>query len=514
MRNIFSIIAGILCFCGGVYGQEKTPSDFAVKAFYIDCRAQVMTVSAIKKFAEDLSKKGINALLIEYEATFPFEKHATLCNSFAYSRQDIKEIVDYCGGLGIEVIPLQNCFGHCEYILRHDRYIKLREDWKEVSQVCPLKIKEAKRVFGEIFREVAALHPSKYFHIGADETYLLGSCKECSKKNKSRLFVDYVKAMCEIVEKMGKTPMIWADIILKHPEVAGELPKNLIYVDWNYGWDPNRFGNLDNIFKLGAKVWGATALRSSPDNVYLTDWKNHFDNIKTFIPFARAHGYEGIVQTSWSTSGTYGFHYDLGCEILEMYPIRQVYPMSGFQILVDAFCKAAAAEDALDTDKFILSYAAERYGLSEKDSSIFLSYFNLPQARVRGGRDANGVVMAQLLKDIVSLKGNFDKIAAHKNAEEFAHYRLMLDLRVNYLLYKQIEFEYNSQDYDISKAEGLLKRLEAIMAQSDKLSESFLKLNDGYLKPGQLKDINSFRTKKMGALYGNLCRQVQICKKM
>ena len=173
---------------------------------------------------------------------------------------------------------------------------------------------EAKKVFREIFREVAELHPSPYFHIGADETYLLGSCAQCSKVEKSRLFVDYIKAMYEVVKELGKQPIIWADIILMHPEAVQELPKDLIYVDWNYGWEPDRFGKLDNLLKLGAKMWGATALRSAPDNVYLTQWMKHFDNLSTFLPFARSHGYEGIIETSWSTSGTYGFHYDNGWE--------------------------------------------------------------------------------------------------------------------------------------------------------------------------------------------------------
>ena len=234
----------------------------------------------------------------------------------AFSRSEVQDIVSYCTSLGIEVIPLQNCFGHCEYILRHDRYAHLREDSKEVSQVCPLKIEEAKKVFREIFREVAELHPSPYFHIGADETYLLGSCAQCSQVNKSRLFVDYIKAMCEVVKEMGKKPIIWADIILMHPEAVQELPKDLIYVDWNYGWEPDRFGKLDNLLKLGVKMWGAASLRSAPDNTYLTQWMKHFNNLATFLPFARAHGYEGMIETSWSTSGTYGFHYDNGWEFI------------------------------------------------------------------------------------------------------------------------------------------------------------------------------------------------------
>ena len=507
MRKLFLFFTSLLFIFISAYGKS---ADFSVKAFYIDCRVQVMTVSAIKKFASDLSKKGINALIIEYEATFPFKKHATLCNSLAYSREDVNEIVRHCASLGIDVIPLQNCFGHCEYILRHDRYSNLREDNKEISQVCPLKIEAAKKVFREIFGEVAKLHPSKYFHIGADETYLLGKCKKCSKRDKSRLFVDYVKAMCEIAEELGKTPIIWADIILKYPKVANELPKNLVYVDWNYGWAPDRFGNLENLFKLDAKVWGASAMRSSPDNAYLVNWMNHFNNIAVFIPFARSHGYDGIIQTSWSTSGIYGFHYDTGYEILEMYPMRQVYPMSGFQILIDAFCKAAADSNALDTEKFILSYAEERYGLPPGDARTFLEYFKLPQTVVRRGSDANGTAVGQLIKDIAALRHGFDRLTPSKNPGEFEHYRMMLDIRINYLMYKEIEFEYNSPTYEISKAPELKMRLQKVILQADKLGERFVKLNESYLKPGQLEEINSFRTKKMKRLFENLSRQEKI----
>ncbi len=492
-----------------VFASAKS-AGFKIRAFYIDCRVQVMTVSAIKEFALDLSKKGINALLIEYEATFPFEKHSTLTNSLAYSRSDIKEIVKYCASLGMDVIPLQNCFGHCEYILRHDRYASLREDSKEVSQVCPLKIDEAKKIFREIFEDVASLHPSKYFHIGADETYLLGNCKNCSKKDKSRLFVDYVKAMCQILEDMGKTPIIWADIILKYNGAAGELPKNLVFVDWNYGWSPDKFGNLEHLFKLDNKIWGASALRSSPDNICITDWMKHFENISVFLPFARAHGYEGIIDTSWSTSGIYGFHYDAGYEILEMYPIRQVYPMSGFQILIDAFCKAVSEKKALDPQEFILSYAGERYGLSPDESRIFLEYFRMPQPRLHRGKSVDGTSIDKLISDALMVKKDLDAISAKKHAKEFEHYRLMLDLRINYLEFKSVEAAYNSEGYEMSKAAKLNGRLRGIIERSNELGARFIEINKAYLKPGQLEKINSYRTKKMESLHADLLRQENI----
>ena len=237
----------------------------------------------------------------------------------------------------------------------------------------------------------------------------------------------------------------------------------------------------------------------------------NFNNLATFIPFAKSKGYKGIIDTSWSTSGLYGFYYDNNNEILEMYPVRQVYPMSGFQILIDAFCKAVSEKGALDPENFILSYAAERYGLNPKDSQIFFSYFQHPQKCVRSGKDSNGAAIAQLIQEIKELKDSFDKISVSKNDVEFEHYRLMLDLRINYLKYKEIEFEYDSPNYDSSKAGILKERLESIISESDELGLRFESINKTYLKPGQFEDINAFRTKKMKNLCANLARQAEIC---
>ena len=147
MKNSKFLLLFILLICGNFLCKASSSTDFQVRGFHLDFRTQVMSVSAIKDLAHDLSQKGINTLIIEYEASFPFKKHATLSNKYAFTRSEIKEIVNYCSSIGIDVIPLQNCFGHCEYILRHDRYAKLRENKKEISQVCPLEIEEAKKIF-------------------------------------------------------------------------------------------------------------------------------------------------------------------------------------------------------------------------------------------------------------------------------------------------------------------------------------------------------------------------------
>ena len=504
-----AILMAFIAASVSLAAQDK-PSDFKEKVMYVDFRSEVHTIDALKKLAQRVAADGFTCMMLEYEATFPFEKHATLRNRYAFTKEEIKDYVAFCDKLGLEVIPLQNCMGHMQYVLRHDRYAALREDKADMSQVCPLKIKEAVPVFKEIFAEVAALHPSKYFHIGCDETFLLGSCKKCAayaqEHGKSKLFVEYVKAMCQIVLDMGKTPIIWADIILKYPENLGELPQELIYLDWNYGWDVNKFGKISNLIDAKVNLWGAPSLRSSPDDIYLTQWMKHFNNLKNYVPFARKSGYQAMVQTSWSTSGTYSYAYAPRNEVLEIYPVRTVYPESGFNILLAATAWAFNHEEPLDPEAFVYAYSKEKYGFDESSCKVIWDYFAMPQEQVtaRNGKDVKGRPIKDVLADAYAMRERLNTLKPSANKVEIEHYKLMLDIRINYLEFKQCESEFESPKYEISQSAALAERMAKICKEGKKIDKRFEKLNKGYLKAGEIGYMQNLRGLKMEALLKTL----------
>ena len=513
MKSVFQhLVALLLLLAAGGEGVQARTREFSVRAFHLDFRTEVMTMEALERLVDRLAARGINALVMEWEGSFPFEHNATLSNASAFTPEQIASFVDYCGKRGVEVIPLQNCFGHCEYILRLDRYGALRESPKDPSQVCPSKIGEATDCFTSIFADVAALHPSGYFHIGADETYLLGTCATCraraEREGKSQLFVDYVRAMCGIVEKLGRKPLIWADMILKHPEALDELPQGLIFVDWNYGWGPNHFGDLENLRKRGVELWGAPALRSAPDNIYLTQWKKHFDNLADYVEYAREHDYTGMIETSWSTSGTYGYLLDDGNEILDMQPIRLVYPMSGFEILEAACCEAFSKDARFDPEAFVVRYAQTELGLDEADAAVLWRYFTMPQERVTvdasGARDALGRPVSEVLDESLRMRGELARIRPRRASEQVEHYRLMLDLRIEYLHFKQLEAQYQSPEFNRARAAELASELGALLAESPKLDRRFARLNAGFLKPREIAYVNTMRTWKMRSVLDRL----------
>lgn len=495
----------------GVSGQNQGKMenhDFAVKGFHLDLRIQVMTPDALKAFANELAEFGLNTIVMEWEGSYPFEKHATISNKYSYTRKEVKDFIQHCEDLGISVIPLQQSLGHVEYILRNPRYSMLKEDKKDISQLCPMQVLGNKALFTDLFTDLAEMHNSDYIHIGGDETYLLGHCELCKakveKEGKSKLFVDHMKMISQIVIDLGKKPVMWADIILKYPEAAAELPKETIFVDWNYGWKINHFGDIPNLQDLGFTFWGAPAIRSHPDNWYVTDWTTHFKNQKEFIPYARNANYEGMIMTSWSTTGVYGFTWDVGYDVVDMVQVRNTYPLSGFRILVASYAKALVSNIAIDPKSFILKYGKERFGLKNDDALRFYNYLYAPPELISNGKPVNSSSIKAMKDDFGKLRDELNLIKPKKNQEEFEHFKLMSDLRMHYLDFKEVESLYNSEEFTTSQTPNLLKKLDYILADATVLAKRFTELNKGFLYDSELYEQNKLRVQQMQVLYDRM----------
>ncbi len=492
---------------------QTTSNKFQVKGFHLDLRIQVMPMPELKAFAKRLSDGGINTLIMEWEGTYPFEKHPLIPNRYAYTKAEIVGFVKYCNSLGIDVIPLQQSFGHVEYILRNEKYKDLREDQKDYSQVCPLQTKQDSLLFTDLYTELASTHTSKYIHIGGDETYLLGHDERCklkvAKEGKSKLYIDYIRMLCGIVIKLGKTPVLWADIAMKYPEAINLLPKGTVLVDWNYGWSMNNFGDHQKLMQSGYEIWGAPSLRSHPDNYFLTQWEKHFNNIRNFVPVARDLGYKGIVMTSWSTSGAYSSVFETDENITDLYAIRHVYPISGFSMLLAAYIESIKSTEPLDIEKFINDYCKKQYGFNQRQATIFWQALKTAPYQIMQGEVVSPKpISIKLVLDSALQAGKILRsLIPTKNQQEFEHYRLMNDIRVHYLRYEEIEKTVNSSSFDPNHIPAILTRLKTLMTKGDELDKRFNELNKNYLYPAELAKENELRNVKVRLLYQRLSRQ-------
>lgn len=463
----------------------KAPvDDFKIKGFHLDLRVQVMTMPELKRFAKKLSENGINTLLMEWEATYPYQKHSVISSRYAYTREEVKSFIAYCNSLKIDVVPLQQSFGHVEYILKHPRYKALREDQKDFSQVNPLKEKLCKELFTDLFKDMIDMHNSPYIHIGGDETYLLGKSPESQKKvaevGMGKLYGDYVKMLAEVVVSLGKRPILWADIALKYPDALQGLPKEIIFTDWNYGWDLNRFGDHKKLMETGYEIWGSPAIRSSPDNYFLTVWEKHFENINVFVPFARKLGYKGIVMTSWSTSGIYSPIFESATEVVDLPAVRRVYPQTGFNMLIEAYFQSLKEPKPLDRAAFVNTYCKKTYGFTSEQANQFWKALTTAPLEVSYNAVRNSKMsIKNLLDTAVAASKVLYSLKSQANKKEFDHYLLMADIRNFYLTCMWLESEINDTSYNFSKAPKLLAELNKLDPAA--LDKRFIELNkDAY----------------------------------
>ena len=357
------------------------------------------------------------------------------------------------------------------------------------------------------------MHPSKYLHIGGDETYLLGHCRHCRGKaqrdGQSKLYVDYFKEIAQWVVKLGRRPLLWADMLLKHPEAVDEMPKECIFVDWNYGWQPKHFGDITKIGRNGFEIWGAAALRAHPDNHSLTNWEKHFNNLSYFIPQARSLQYTGMFITSWSTSGVYGFEWDQGGEVVEMYPMRRVYPLAGFKILLAAYAQSLRQNTPIVPREFVKDYAVERFGLAPRDGGKLWRALTLDATPIQPQVD-----VVTIHEKAEKAKRLMASLRPRRHLSEFEHLRLMVDLREFHVRFKKLECEIQSGEFTSTQIPVKIRALERLLGESETLDRRFIKANRGSLYGKALAEEIEARSKKLQRLYDRLTRSGRASRKV
>lgn len=105
------------------------------------------------------------------------------------------------------------------------------------------------------------------------------------------------------------------------------------------------------------------------------------------------------------------------------------------------------------------------------------------------------------------MRDRLNSLKPERNKTEFEHFRLMFDIRVNYLKLKSLEAVYQSENYNRSQAKGLLKTVESILREETKLDKRFMALQRGFLTDREILHQNEIRKRKMYVLKDFLSKQ-------
>ena len=284
--------------------------DFARRAYYLDCsRGKVPTVPTITRFVDRLAHWKINELQLYVENVFTFSRHPEIGIGFSpFTPEDIITIREYCRLHHVELVPSLTSLGHFEKILMLPQYADLgelpgfrgRPGGTTLNPLDPRSIE----LVGDMFAEFLPLFTADDFNACGDEPWELGQGRSKARAEEvglGRVYLDFILQLRELSVAHGKRINLWGDIVLKHPEIIGELPPELVVLNWDYAPDGAR------VARTGEFVDAGLPLVCCPGT---HGWQSHgtrlrtsMRNIHQFAGVALEAGAEGILNTDWGDQG-------------------------------------------------------------------------------------------------------------------------------------------------------------------------------------------------------------------
>lgn len=269
-------------------------------------RRKVPRMETLKALADTLSLLKLNMLQLQVEHTFQWRRHPRIgegCGSL--SCEDIMELDAHCRLRGVELVPMLQSFGHMRNVLMLDEYRHLAENPAIQWSLCPTD-PASLRFMEELYEEYLPAFSSPLVNMGCDETFDLGrkggrSNATLAKVGNGRVYVDFLLALQRMLsEKFGKRVMCWGDVVLHHPELASELPKDLIVLNWWY--DPKeRYDQVDVFAAAGLPQIICPSANSY--NSIFPRVNSAWTNVANFTRDGREVGAMGMLNTDWGDGG-------------------------------------------------------------------------------------------------------------------------------------------------------------------------------------------------------------------
>lgn len=436
------------CVCITDYAQTQERWD------YWDLRSIHPPFEHLLRNLQTIARAKLNGIVIEYEDKLPIGEPFSVKNEFfSFSAEQFAQLKSECALWFLDIIPLQQSFGHLEYLLKDTRYTHLRETPLAVGDLCPCN-PESAQLATQLVSQMAKKHPdSRYLHIGCDEVWSLCSCDAClaAGKRPELLLIEFANKVISAVAQMGKIPLLWHDMFEgAAQEELALLDKRAAICIWIYNANDleQRVQRLTQMFEAaGLTYFACPAMRAwdCDDKQNYPVLEQRMNNIRLWHNAMQKANFRGILNTNW------------------------------------AACFALAKPyGPYETSFFPLYYSAELAWNATADSASYLDRFFADFHGWNGG--------AQLLQQGYRNEDYFSLLASLTvdvpRGNEIV--RLIKALRafeeptrrffpLSVVLYRQ-EFFQSSEEYDslLAKYKSVCKRLNEAVPRLEQELEKFL----------------------------------------
>ena len=102
--------------------------DIAFRAVHLDLKHHLDAGFYYYQVIDRLARIKINAIIVEFEDKLRYKKAPVIGAPHAISIEEFEAISRYAKERNIEISPLVQGLGHASFILKHDKYKKLRDN--------------------------------------------------------------------------------------------------------------------------------------------------------------------------------------------------------------------------------------------------------------------------------------------------------------------------------------------------------------------------------------------------
>lgn len=309
LRDIFSIFGKTVPAC-----QIEDEPDFRRRGVYHDCsRGKVPTLETLCELVARLAHWKINELQLYIENVFMFRRHPEIGRGFSpFTPEEILKLQNHCKQHHVRLVGSLASFGHMEKILALPHYRHLGEmpgfrNFPGGTTLCPIDPGSIKLVT-ELYDEYALLFDADDFNVCCDETWELGKGRSKSRTERigpGRIYLEFLLKIYELCQRHGKRMNLWADIILKYPELMKELPSDVVLLNWEYEHDGVNITRTEEIAEAGRNFMicpGTSSWLSHGSRM-----SNSMGNVANFAKQGRKYKAEGLLNTDWGDKGHRNF---------------------------------------------------------------------------------------------------------------------------------------------------------------------------------------------------------------
>jgi hexosaminidase len=266
-------------------------------------RGPVPTLDYIKRQLRTFAMYKLNMHSFYMEHTFSSKGHPLIGpEGGSLKPEEIRELVAYAKSYHIELVPEQQTFGHLHKALKYEKYNPLAET--PYGDVLSPQQEGTYKLVADWYRELNELFPGKFFHIGEDETFELGEgqSREAARvKGVGAVYFEHLNRIRDLLKVYDRKLVFWGDIALNHPDLIGNIPKEMIVANWDYGpkddytsrLKPFKDASLEQFVCPG--VWGWNQIFPNIDS--------SSRNIINLVRDGQKAGATGMLNTSWDDDG-------------------------------------------------------------------------------------------------------------------------------------------------------------------------------------------------------------------